>query len=114
MFLDADHLFDYFLYLYKHQGGISGLLKFSTKEFLSGAYFQKWQKFITPLHAWEIVIISFLLFAVSLPFANYFIATSLALTSHYIVDYFTNNVNKKAYFITYRAKNKFVKKAIAR
>lgn len=112
MLLDADHLFDYALYLYKSEGGIFGLSKFSIKEFLSGAYFQKWQKFITPLHAWEIAIASLLLYFFWLPYPI-FMSIALALSSHYLVDYFTNNVNKKAYFITYRAKNGFVKKAIA-
>lgn len=112
MFLDADHLFDYMLYLFKNYAGISGFSKFSIKEFLSGAYFQKWQKFITPLHAWEVVIISLILYFLWLPYPI-FMSIALALTSHYLVDYFTNDVNKKAYFIIYRAKNRFVKKAIA-
>ncbi len=113
MFLDADHLFDYCLHLYKNEGGISGLFKFSAKEFLSGAYFQKWQKFITPLHAWEIAIGSLLLYFFWLPYPI-FMSIALALSSHYLVDYATNDVNKKAYFIMYRAKNGFVKKAISR
>jgi len=105
MFLDADHLFDYFLYLIKYKQ------KFSLKEFISGSYLLKWQKFITPLHSWEIAIISGLVFTiVSNPI---FISIFLALSSHYLVDYFTNDVNKKAYFIIFRAKNKFIKSAIS-
>lgn len=111
MFLDADHLFDYMLHLFKSHGGFLGFRKFSANEFLSGSYFQKWQKFITPLHAWEIAITSILLYFFWLPYPI-FMSIALALSSHYLVDYFTNDVNKKAYFITYRAKNKFVKKAI--
>ena len=107
MFLDADHLFDYFLYLRKYNQ------KFSLKEFISGSYFLKWQKFITPLHAWEIVIIVLLVHFLWIPYPI-FISIALALTSHYFVDYFTNSVNKMAYFLTFRYKNKFEKKAIAK
>src|SRR3989344_7186875 len=97
MFLDADHLFDYFLYLFKTENSISGFSKFSIKEFLSGAYFQKWQKFITPLHAWEIAIVSLLLYFFWFPYPI-FMSIALAFSSHYLVDYATNTVNKKAYF----------------
>ena len=104
MFLDGDHLFDYLLYLVKYNKD------FSFKEFLSGAYFKEWKKFITPLHSWELVAILAVLYFI---FGNpFFIASSLALGIHYFVDYFTNNVNKKAYFILYRASRWFQKTAI--
>ena len=104
MFLDGDHLFDYFSYLLKFKK------EFSLKEFLSGSYFAEWKKFVVPLHSWEMVLGFALLFLV---FKNPFlIATSLALGVHYFVDYFTNDVNKKAYFMLYRAKHNFKKAAI--
>lgn len=104
MFLDGDHLLDYGLYILKAKKN------FSFKEFLSGTYFADWKKFITPLHSWEMVII----FAIIYIFSNMpvFIATSLALAIHYLVDYFTNDVNKKAYFLFYRASHKFAKASI--
>jgi hypothetical protein len=104
MFLDGDHLFDYGLYILKTNKN------FDLKEFLSGSYFADWKKFITPLHSWEMVIV----FAVIYFFSAepFFIATSLALAIHYFVDYFTNDVNKKAYFLFYRARHKFAKASI--
>lgn len=106
MFLDADHLFDYSLYLLKHRQS------FNLKEFLSGSYFAKSKKFIVPLHSWELALILAVLYFIF----NYpiFISSSVALVVHYFVDYFTNDVNKKAYFIFYRFKYGFYKPAIAK
>lgn len=103
-FLDADHLLDYILYLLRDKKD------FSLKEFLSGTYFKEWKKFITPLHSWEVVIISLLFFYI---FQNqYLLATGLGLGVHYVLDYFMNDVNKKAYFLLFRAKHLFLKEAI--
>jgi hypothetical protein len=104
MFLDADHLFDYGLYILKTKK------KFSLREFLSGEYFAEWKNFITPLHSWEMVILFALLY-LFIP-NNFLIGTSFALAAHYFVDYFTNSVNKMAYFILYRASYDFKKIAI--
>jgi len=104
MFLDSDHLVDYFMYLIKFKR------KFSTKEFISGSYFSEWKKFITPLHSWEIVLLNVLLYQITNNVI--FVAITLALTEHYLIDYLTNDVNKKAYFFLFRLNNKFVKSAI--
>lgn len=104
MFLDGDHLFDYFLYLFIFKK------TFNFTEFLSGSYFAEWKTFIVPLHSWEMfALLAFLYFTTGAPV---FIAVSLALAVHYMVDYFTNDVNKKAYFIFFRAQHGFKKSAI--
>jgi hypothetical protein len=104
MFLDADHLLDYFLYLIQNKSS------FSLREFLSGAYFPIWKHFVTPLHAWELVAASLIIFFYTYQYL--FLGIAAALASHYVVDYFTNDVNKKAYFFLFRLKNGFAKAAI--
>jgi len=106
MFLDGDHLVDYSLYLKKFKKS------FSFSEFLSGSYFKEWGKFITPFHSWEVAIFGLILFLTSNSHIGF--AIFLALTGHYLTDFITNDVNKKAYFLLYRAKNGFKKIAIKR
>ncbi len=106
MFLDADHLVDYLLYLTKFHR------PFQLKEFLSGTYFADWQKFVTPLHSWEIVLGSLIMYTgfgykISL-------VTAAALAGHYVVDYLTNDVNPYAYFLAFRARFMFKKAMIKR
>lgn len=104
MLLDADHMLDYLLYLLKYRK------PFSLKEFLAGSYFPIWKKFITPLHSWELAVAAFIGYFI---FAQpYLLGLSLALIGHYIIDYITNDVNKKAYFLLFRLSNSFNKAAI--
>lgn len=104
MLLDGDHMLDYLLYLLTYKK------PFSLKEFLSGSYFPIWQKFITPLHAWELVAASVV--GYMLTHNPYLLGFGATLTGHYVVDYLTNDVNKKAYFILFRLSNGFNKAAI--
>ena len=106
MLLDGDHMLDYMLYLATHKQ------PFSLKEFLSGTYFPIWKKFITPLHSWELVILCTLLYVITLN--PYLLGFAAALAAHYIVDYVTNDVNKKAYFFLFRLAHGFLKAAIKR
>lgn len=103
-FMDADHLVDYLSYLIKFKK------PFVLKEFMSGTYFAEWKKFITPMHSYEIVIISFLLFLITANFL--FLSITLAVLQHVVVDYYSNYVNMYAYSFIYRLKNKFVKASI--
>lgn len=104
--LDLDHLVDYLLYIKKFNK------RFDFKEFLSGTYFIEWKKFITPGHSWELVLIFMLMYAQY----GYKIAIVLAvsLTTHYVVDYITNDVNRVAYFFLYRMQYGFAKTSIKR
>lgn len=104
--LDLDHLVDYFLYLKRDRK------RFNLNEFLSGTYFIEWKKFITPGHSWELVLIFMLMYAQY----GYKLAIVLAvsLTTHYVIDYITNDVNRVAYFFLYRMQYGFAKTSIKR
>lgn len=104
MLVDADHMLDYLLYIFIHKQS------FSLKEFLAGSYFPIWKKFITPLHSWELAAAALAGYLWSSD--PYMLGFSLALAGHYLVDYVTNDVNRKAYFILFRLGNGFNKAAI--
>ena len=105
MFLDADHLVDYFLYAIRFSANVN------IKEFISGAYFKRWQKFVCPLHAWELVIIALIIWQI---YSNIIaLALAIGITTHLVIDYCTNTVNRVAYFFSFRAYHYFHKPAIA-
>lgn len=68
VFIDLDHLFDYFL---------AFGTKFNLTYFTSGYQFLKSDKIYIPLHSWEIVIICFLLFLFFSYFKNFMNFTNL-------------------------------------
>lgn len=105
-FLDADHGVDYLGYLIKFRR------RFVLAEFLSGSYFAEWQKFITPLHSWELVI--GLVAAGMIGHWTWPVGAAVGLAVHYLIDYLTNPVNGWAYWLSYRAKHGWYKPAIAR
>lgn len=91
--VDTDHLFEYFL-----SEGFN-FTNFKQKV-LSGHTFEKIEKIYVLLHAWEYALILLALyFYFSSPI---FLAISLGLFAHYIVDTLTNEVVPYAYFIFYR------------
>ena len=90
-FVDVDHIFDYLF----AEG-----FKVDIPSFFSGSFFEKWKKIVLPFHAWEYVFILLILFWV---WGNpLFAAIAVALFSHYLVDFITNEVTKPAYFLLYR------------
>lgn len=102
--VDADHLLDYFLHLYKTKK------KFSVTTFLGGSYFDARKKIIVMLHAWEIVFILLVLYLLTQHLL--FISVALGLMTHLLVDQFTNNVQNLSYFFLYRLANNFKQSAI--
>src|SRR3990167_871603 len=104
LFIDTDHLPDYIYYLIKNK------IKFSLKEFLSGTYIRKLGKFTAPLHSWELWLVILIAgFTNELPILIIISTTTLI---HLTVDSFTNCVNARFYFLTYRLINKFDTKTI--
>lgn len=97
--IDADHLIDYLFYIIKKKRA------FSFSFFLSGKYFKENQKIIVILHAYEISVL--LLYFGYLSGNNTILLCGFAHLAHIIQDQFTNNVNKLAYFISYRIFVKF-------
>jgi len=106
MFMDVDHLVDYGLYCIRDKQWPR------LSEFLSGQYFKKWQKFVCPLHAWEIAIVALIAWSF-FPACLYYPAVVLGIVTHLVVDYYTNTVNRVAYFFCFRAYHSFHKPAIA-
>lgn len=105
-FLDADHAIDYIAYIIKFRQ------PFSVGKFLSGSYFVQWQKFITPLHSWELVVVLIITGALTHNQLPLWLAGALA--THYVLDYLTNPVNGWAYWLIYRGAHRWYKPAIAR
>lgn len=105
MLLDVDHLFDYSLYLFQSREAPK------VSEFISGAYFKKWQRFVCPFHAWELAALLLILWAVQ---SNViFLGLAVGLVTHLVLDYWTNTVNRVAYFFSFRLYHRFSKPAIA-
>lgn len=96
-FVDVDHLLDYLL----AEG-----FRVDFKSFFSGEFFSKWGKLVIFFHGWEYVLIFLVLFLFTK--TPVFAVLSIALFSHYTVDFFTNPcVDKFGYFLTFRLRNKF-------
>lgn len=109
LFVDLDHLFDYF---------IAFGAKFSLTYFLKGYQFMKNEKIYIPLHAWEWVVL-FLIVAYLINkytkiktgakkmLLSILLSFSLALFSHLMIDVWVNHVTFLGYSIIYRVKNNF-------
>lgn len=96
LFIDFDHLFEYYL----AEG-----LNFNLKKFISGKHIGRLGRAYVLLHAWEWVI---LLTVICFIFAEpLFLAVSLGLTSHYLVDIVTNKVKPVYYFLIHRIRINF-------
>lgn len=105
MLLDVDHLVDYGLYLLQSRETPR------IGEFISGVYFKKWQRFVCPLHAWELVVILLILWTTQSHII--FLGLAIGLVVHLVLDYWTNTVNRVAYFFSFRLYHGFLKPAIA-
>lgn len=104
VFIDLDHLIDYFL---------AFGTKFNLFYFLKGYQFLKTEKIYIPLHSWELVIIFFLIILFFMNFKRFItlrtllLAFSISLFLHLSIDVFTNNMLPQSYFLTYRMQNNF-------
>ncbi len=95
--LDLDHFFDYFI----HTGWNTDI-----KRFFEFSYQLKYTRLYVLLHAYEYMIIV----ALCLVFSHYhplIIAAGIGYAHHLILDHLFNRVKPLAYFITYRARNRF-------
>ena len=102
--IDGDHMFDYFVYILKTKKS------FSLKRFFQANYFDETGKIFVPLHSWELAAVLMALYFVS--FSAVFLVLGVSMLVHLVVDQFTNHVDPLAYFLVWRAVNKFSVKAM--
>ena len=98
--IDADHLIDYFYYLFKSKKNPS------INEFLSGTYFKKNKLVLILGHSIELTVIIFLVGLIYHDIDLFLV--SLAHLLHIIQDLYSNKVYFWGYFLTFRIKNKFL------
>lgn len=108
LFLDIDHLVDYYLAFGTN---------FNITYFLKGYEFLKSDKIYVFLHAWEWVLLLFVLTliisrfnlkkSVKLITVSLLLSFNLGLASHLTIDTFTNKTIFQAYFLTYRLYRNF-------
>ena len=103
--IDGDHMFDYFVYILKTKKS------FSLKGFFQANYFDETGKIFVPLHSWELAMALAASYFIS--FSTVFLVLGISILVHLIVDQFTNHVNPLAYFLVWRAVNKFNVKAVS-
>lgn len=105
-FLDADHLFDYFLY--RHG------LHFNFSEFVSGNYFNLAGKVYLPFHGFEYAVI-FIIIALIIRkrstkcrnAAVFLTMAAISLSLHLVYDTIYYHPRILTYFISYRAAHHF-------
>ena len=102
--IDGDHMFDYFVYILKTKKS------FSLKRFFQANYFDETGKIFVLLHSWELAMALAASYFIS--FSTVFLVLGVSILVHLIVDQFTNHVNLLAYFLTWRAINKFDVRAV--
>ena len=102
--IDLDHLID-FIILNKKKD------LFNLNLFLSGSYFQKFQKIYIFLHSCEITV---LLFFSSILIEQNIFYVALAHFFHLIQDQILNKVKYFSYFFMYRLLNNFSIKAVCK
>ena len=102
--IDLDHLID-FIILNKKKD------LFNLNLFLSGSYFQKFQKIYIFLHSYEITV---LLFFSSILIEQNIFYVALAHFFHLIQDQILNKVKYSSYFFMYRLLNNFSIKAVCK
>lgn len=95
-FIDLDHLFDYFSYY----------TKFNLYSFLNVEYFELKNTAYLIFHAWEYVVILFLIYVVNKN--KYFLILALAIGSHLLWDSLSNGLGFSFYFMIVRISNGFV------
>jgi len=110
LFIDVDHLFDYFMY---HKR-----LMFNFKEAMSGKFFPAAGKCYIPFHGFEYAIILLIISAVIFYLYHrrniknkflpaIFLALGLSLCFHLVFDIISNKPKWQTYFISYRIAHHF-------
>ena len=102
--IDLDHLIDFLILVKKKD-------LFNLNLFLSGSYFQKFQKIYIFLHSYEITV---LLFFSSILIEQNIFYVALAHFFHLIQDQILNKVKYFSYFFMYRLLNNFSIKAVCK
>lgn len=110
IYIDADHLFDYYL---------AFGFNFNLSYFLNSYQFSVSRKIYVPFHAWEWVILLLVLIVilerryyrhrakVLKYLLSFFLALTLGIYSHLIIDTVTNDTTLPGYSIIYRVINNF-------
>lgn len=101
IFIDLDHLIDYFL----HNGA-----RFNLAEFLTGQNFIESGKAYVLFHGWEyvLVLLIFYFFVKKQNFKNFLLSIIIGLTAHLFFDSIANGMGRYFYFISYRIATSFV------
>lgn len=99
--LDADHAFDYLMWVRKNK------IKLSVSDFLSGLCFRDGSKIYILLHSVEITVACILLFLSTN--CTYFLCASAAHSTHLVQDFVTHKPRSQGYFLIARASNNFCK-----
>src|SRR5581483_2182166 len=99
LFIDVDHLFDYFMY--------TGF-RFNIKDFIVGSYI-KTGKIYIPLHVFEyVILLGFILLFTESKLKRVVIASAmLAMLLHLLTDISLYQTPPQLYFLLYRAANHF-------
>lgn len=115
VFIDVDHLFDYFRYLFlsrkKNTSYLNHFyLNFSISDFLTGIHFKKTRKIYVLLHSFELVALMVVLGY----YNNLLFWSGLSMFLHILIDQSSYKVSNYAYFLTYRIYNNFNDKYICK
>ena len=102
IFLDADHLVDYWL----ANGFNLDYQRFVRETFNGGLYFIKSQKVIVPLHSWE-PLLFILAIAWTLNIPQLGVAFALGFLPHLLWDQITYAKRPLMYFLVFRALHQF-------
>lgn len=94
IFIDLDHLFDFFLY----NKGIS----FDIALFFSSNFFLANGKAYVPLHGWEYAIFLLILSMFHKKHRDIYVALSFAIIGHLLIDQFYYSMTPFKYFLVYR------------
>lgn len=102
IFLDADHLVDYWL----ANGFNLDYKRFVKETFDEGLYFVKSQKIIVPLHSWELLLLVFIASQLTnIPQLG--ISFAFGFLPHLVWDQITYAEEPLMYFFIFRARHKF-------
>ena len=99
--IDADHMFDFAIYLLQNKK------PFSLETFFKADFFKGVKKLYLPLHSWELSLTLMALYF--FVFQPIFLVLGFSVFTHLAVDQLTNNVLPTAYFLTFRVARDFSK-----
>ncbi len=94
IFIDLDHLFDFFLY--------NKRISFEVISFFTTPYFTNNGRVHVLLHGWEYAIILLVLSVFLKKYRDISVALSLAIIGHLLVDQFCYGMTPFKYFLVYR------------